>query len=316
MSILNRPSAGLPSVLIVLFKCVLEHGPLARSRLLSLCGPPSATEVADQMPQKTLTTWKKLGLFKVGDDDTVRLSADLPPAALEPAAGFAQLSRALREVVFRPENNSNFWSRDDDAEAEALSATSGVRAADFTRGVCWCLALRSRLPRAKAVTTMWKNGVDALQQQTLEPGCSAFGNDVRWVGFAAWAPFLGFGWSSVSQALVVDPTQAIREEFPAVFKDEPRLTQRQFFGRLVDRLPVLDGGPYRQQVEAKLVAGRWERPADGVLSESLSAALERLSAAGVLELEDRADTERKALTGPGGRQTRTFSHVILRGAAS
>ena len=32
---------------------------------------------------------------------------------------------------------------------------------------------------------------------------------------------------------------------------------------------------------------------DGVLSESLSAALERLSAAGVLDLEDRADTERR-----------------------
>jgi hypothetical protein len=141
-------------------------------------------------------------------------------------------------------------------------------------------------------------------------------NDTRWAGFAAWAPFLGFGWSAVSRPLVVDPTQAIRHQLPQVFGEETELTQRQFFDRLADRLPVLDGGTYRLEVEAKFLAGRWERPAEGVLSESLSAALERLSAAGILELEDRADAERKTLTGPAGRQTRTFSHVVLRGAAS
>jgi hypothetical protein len=315
MSVLNRPSSGLPNVLIVLYRSVLAHGPLPRSRLLSLCGPPAATSADAKMPQKTLTTWRKLGLFEIRDDDTVRLSPTLPAAARDPLTGPPRLPDTLRDLVFRPENNANLWGKDDGPEADDADAPSGVRAADFTRGACWCLAVRPRLPREMTVRKMW-DGVDTLQQSTIEKGYTAFVNDTRWAGFAAWAPFLGFGWSAVSQPLVVDPTQAIRHELPEVFGEDTRVTQREFLDRLVERLPVLDGGTYRQDVEAKLVAGRWERPSDGVLSESLSAALERLSAAGVLELEDRADAERKTLTGPAGRQTRTFSHVVLRGAAS
>ncbi len=315
MSVLNRPSSGLPNVLIVLYRCVLAHGPLQRARLLSLCAPPAATSTDAKMPQKTLTTWKKLGLFEVRDDDTVRLSSDLPAAARDPVTGPDRLPDTLRELVFRPENNANLWGRDDGPEADDPDAPTGVRAADFTRGACWCLAISPRLPREATVRKMW-DGVDTLQQSTLEPGYSAFVNDTRWAGFAAWAPFLGFGWSAVSRALLLDPTQAIRHQLPQIFGEETELTQRQFFDRLAERLPVLDGGTYRLEVEAKFLAGRWERPAEGVLSESLSAALERLSAAGILHLEDRADAERKTLTGPAGRQTRTFSHVILRGVAS
>jgi hypothetical protein len=315
MSLLNRPSSGLPNVLIVLYRCVLVHGPLPRSRLLSLCGPPAATDAKAKMPQKTLTTWRKLGLFEVRDDDTVRLSPALQPAARDPATGPGRLPDTLRELVLRPENNANLWGRDDGPEADDPDAPTGVRAADFTRGACWCLSMYPRLPRETTVRRMW-DGVDGLQQATLEPGYSAFVNDTRWAGFAAWAPFLGFGWSAVSRPLVVDPTNAIRHELTAVFGEETRLTQRQFLDRLVDRLPILDGGAFRQDVEARFLPGRWERPREGVLSESLSAALERLSAAGVLDLEDRADTERRTLSGPGGRQTRTFSHVVLRGAAS
>ncbi len=315
MSVLNRPSSGLPNVLIVLYRCVLAHGPLQRARLLSLCAPPAATSTDAKMPQKTLTTWKKLGLFEVRDDDTVRLSPDLPAAAHDPVTGPDRVPDTLRELVFRPENNANLWGRDDGPEADNPDAPSGVRAADFTRGACWCLALSSRLPREATVRKMW-DGVDTLQQSTLEPGHSAFVNDTRWAGFAAWAPFLGFGWSAVSRPLVLDPTQAIRHQLPHLFGEGTELTQRQFFDRLADRLPVLDGGAYRLEVEAKFIAGRWERPAEGALSESLSAAMERLSAAGILRMEDRADAERKTLTGPAGRQTRTFSHVLLRGVAT
>jgi hypothetical protein len=314
MSLLNRPSSGLPNVLIVLYRCVLAQGPLPRGRLLSLCGPPAAMGVDVKKPQQTLTTWKKLGLFDVRDDDTVRLSPELPAAARDPVTGPGRLPHTLRELVFLPDNNANLWGRDDGPETDDPNAPAGVRAADFTRGACWCLALRPRLPRETTVRKMW-DGVDTLQQSTLEKGCTAFVNDARWAGFAAWAPFLGFGWSAVPQALVVDPTNAIRHELPAVFGEETRLTQQQFLNRLAGQLPVLDGGSYRQDVEAKFLAGRWERPADGALSESLSAALEQLSAAEVLELEDLADTERKTLSGPDGRQTRTFSHVVLRGAA-
>jgi hypothetical protein len=273
MSVLNRPSSGLPNVLIVLYRCVLAHGPLQRTRLLSLCAPPAATSTDAKMPQKTLTTWKKLGLFEVRDDDTVRLSPDLPSAARDPVTGPDRVPDTLRELVFRSENNANLWGRDDGPEADDLDAPTGVRAADFTRGVCWCLAISPRLPREATVRKMW-DGVDTLQQSTLEPGYSAFVNDTRWAGFAAWAPFLGFGWSAVSRPLVLDPTQAIRHQLPQIFGEETELTQRQFFDRLAERLPVLDGGAYRRRLPTSALPQKYSRRS--ILNRSLAIRRSRL----------------------------------------
>jgi hypothetical protein len=314
MSLLNRPSAGLHNVLIVLYRCVLAQGPMPRAKLLSLCGPQSATEGKAKMPQKTLNTWRKLGLFEVRDDDTVRLSPALPAGARDPVAGPDRLPITLRELVFREENNANYWGRGDDAESEESEAPTGIRSADFTRGLCWCLALQPRLPAATTAAEMW-NGVDALQQTTLQAGSSAFVNDTRWDGFVAWAPFLGFGWQAIWQRLVVDPTAALRQELPGVFAGTERMAQREFLDRLLRRLPVLDGGEYRREMEARLRPGYWEPPPGGQISASLSLALERLAASGAVGLEDRADADRGTLTGPGTRPSRTFSHVVYRGAA-
>ena len=65
MSILNRPSDGLLSVLIALRSGLLAYGPKPETELLELVAPVSV--VADGKPdmaKKTLTRWKQLGFFQ------------------------------------------------------------------------------------------------------------------------------------------------------------------------------------------------------------------------------------------------------------
>ena len=64
MSILNRPSDGLLSVLLALHRGVLAYGPQSEAALLDLVAP--STVVPDGKPdmaRKSLTRWTQLGFF-------------------------------------------------------------------------------------------------------------------------------------------------------------------------------------------------------------------------------------------------------------
>ena len=61
MSLLNRPSDGLPSVLIAIFRTLRAYGPMPESELIELVAP--ATAVKQDMAKKTLTRWKQLGFI-------------------------------------------------------------------------------------------------------------------------------------------------------------------------------------------------------------------------------------------------------------
>ena len=77
-------------------------------------------------------------------------------------------------------------------------------------------------------------------------------------------------------------------------------------------LPVLDGGAYRSQVEASLKERSWPRPRAGLLSTSLSRAVQRLDREGVITLANRSDTDGViALAGTNLRLWREISHVAL-----
>ncbi|MFO0822548.1 MAG: protein DpdG [Gemmataceae bacterium] len=242
-----------------------------------------------------------LGLFDRGGDDVVRLDPNLPADVLKRDTGEAALRRTLRELVMRSNNNDPFWG------------SKGVPASDFTRGLAWCLAMDP--------LRLHGNGYDPvnrLELDTLPADVEVFRNDTRWNGFKAWSVFLGFGWLArypKAGTLVVDPAPAIREALPAVFGGAARLTQKDFVERLREQLPVLDGGRYRRAVEEKLVRGLWPEPKSGEASPSLSLALHRLRAEGVLEFENLADPAagRLVLVGRSGRQLAQVTHVRFKG---
>ncbi len=304
MSLLNMPSDGMPNVLVALYRYLLATGPTPATKLIDVCAPDGVCR--QDRAKATLNTWTKLGFFE-REDDTVRLAPGLPAPVRDRKTGEDELRPALRqtlrELVLRADNNEPLWGPEG-------------RAADFTRGLAWCLAMDP--------LRLHGNGYDPvnrLELDTLPTDREVFRNDTRWNGFKVWTVFLGFGWLArfpKAGTLVVDPTPAVRDALSDVFAGAAEATQRDFFARLREQLPVLDGGTYRTDVESKLTRTAWQPPGTGQVSASLSLALLRLRNEGVIAFADRDDPAagRAVLTGRGGRVLTAASHVLFAGGRS
>ena len=121
MSLLNRPSDGIHSCLVAIFKLLLQEGPLDKDRVIALCAPDGLCK--PDYVRQTLNTWLGLGLF-VDEDDRIAISKEIS----NKERSVSSLPRLARAIVLKTENNANFWN--------AESAGS----ADFTRSVSWLLA--------------------------------------------------------------------------------------------------------------------------------------------------------------------------------
>ena len=88
-----------------------------------------------------------------------------------------------------------------------------------------------------------------------------------------------------------------------------------FVERLAKRAPVIDGGVYRRQVEARILPGKWSKPLDDALSSSLSRMLLRLREAHVIDLRRKSDFGKVIrLIGREGREIQSVTHVARRNA--
>lgn len=299
MSLLNRPSDGLYSVLVVIWRLLLERRKMSEEQLLSLCAPPTA--VKDQtMVKNTLNTWTELGLLQRNDGE-ISLSEEAAQTAKRANSETACLPRLLRRLVLRPENNERLL-QEDNVE---------VRSADFTRAVCWML-----VQDVYTMPTQTYKDVERHDLRQWEAGrLRAFQNDTRWSGYQDWATILGFGWFAPKlnaiSGLVSDPTPSVRDALSDVFGTERELHQNDFFSRLAGHLPVIDGGRYRKAIEDQLDPRQWRRVEEHEISPTLSLALTRLESARVLRLEPRSDADKRTLLGREFRRLRWFSHVVF-----
>jgi hypothetical protein len=122
--------------------------------------------------------------------------------------------------------------------------------------------------------------------------------------------YLGFARDGMQW--VVDPTDALRDAIPDIFGSSRELSGPAFVERAASVLPVLDGGAYRVEVEAALKDSAWPRLRAGLLSSSLSRAIQRLDREGTISLANRSDTEGVVtLTGTNARTWRDVSHVAM-----
>jgi hypothetical protein len=303
MSLLNRPSDGMHSVLIVLFELLLAEKTVARDRVIGLCAPPNAVET--KQVSQTLNTWIKLGLFQEDASSDISIHDDVR----RDEKSIDRLAALARRLVLRVQNNSNLWAIED------------AKAADFTRALCWLLA--------QDVYDVTFVGWDDVQRKLMhqlptdllgddEQNLRFITNKERWPPLKAWAVWLGFAWngSYPGKVLVVDPTVAVRESLADVF---PRvgatLTGREFTAALAEAIPVVDGGTYRLEVESRLREQSgpeaWVAPPNNQLSTSLSRTLLRLIDSGVLKAALKADAPeemRVMLTGKNGAMLHSFSH--------
>ncbi|HMI82570.1 MAG TPA: protein DpdG [Polyangiaceae bacterium] len=297
MSILNRPSDGLLSVLLALRRALVAYGPQSESRLVELCAPTSVVpDGKPDMARKTLTRWKQLGFFHEADGELLLH----PTVAAIEVEDIDALRSAVLRLVLAPENNP------------ALSGESGddnekSKASDYTFAAAWALTQDPYSFPAK-----YKGGVESLQAaQVVEP--RPFANDTRWAGFAEWASFLGIAWSA-KVGLVLDSAFAVRFAIQDVFVGTVELPQDEFLTRLSDVLPVLDGGRYQLAVQSQI--GRpWRTQRTNQISPCLSAAMLTLEARGDLRLEARSDAPQRILLGREGRELRPVSHVVRLGVS-
>ena len=285
MTILNTASDGFFNVLIVLHRTVAQHSSIDRNRLLRLC---SGNDNDSKRLRETLNRWTQLGLFHASDNGTLKLDkADKNPD---------RLPSICRRLLFSEINNQNFWDNENN------------RAADFTRATAFILSqdiYASKFDTHAVVQALEQRQVRDETRRILQ-------NDVRWNGLRFWGDYLGFFW--VDHRRWPDPTTAIREELGEVFDKEKELTALDFIAQLSERIPVLDGGRYRLEIENILDTTEWQRPTrPDFLSTSLSRALWRLAQpGGPLRLESRADTSKGCtLQRAGGREWRTFTHALL-----
>ena len=297
MSLLNITNDGLPNVLNVLCKAVSLEGQIEKSKLAEICS--NREEKSEVRIRQSILRWTQLGLFS-DDDGKISFSA-IAEAELgspkKPEVVAKKMPSIARHLVFKSDNNENFW----DAEKS--------KAADLTRALAWTLAQNIYdfpLKNTKEVEATEIRQVADQSKRMLQ-------NDTRINGLRYWASFLGFTWAS--KETMLDPTQAVREECRTIFKTSKDYAASEFVELLASRIPVLDGGTYRQRVEGTLDPQHWQKPSiEQMLSTSLSRALWRLELAGIIELVSRSDAHsNRVLQRQHGQELQSFTHVVYRG---
>lgn len=301
MSILNRPSDGLYSILLTLANALFREKEISRDDLIRTFGPPPSQEYEKRLAliRGTLNRWIALGLF-IEDNSHIRLA--IAPNKGESAESFlARMPAICRELAFRSEHCSPLWPEVDVVTEEGV----GV-AADLSRGLAWCLC-----QDIYTIPTSW-NEINDLFAYQVVPGRAIIQNDTRWAGLKDWARFLGFAVES-STGIFFDPTTAVRSELGNFMKCGESIPADEFVTQLASRLPVLDTGLYRVEVEQALRPEAWSVMPNGYLSTALSFAMRRLQKQNLLDLRNLSDASSKlTLTRKGGGAWDSFTHVSLK----
>jgi hypothetical protein len=198
-------------------------------------------------------------------------------------------------LVLLPSNNPEF-------ETDSDAALEKSKASDCTRAMAWALA-----QDPYSFPSKYKDGAETLQDdQGVSP--RPFTNDTRWGGFLEWATFLGAGFRAARVGFVPVPSFAVQTTLATVFGEARALAQADFFERLAQYLPIVDGGSFRLQMAAQ-TSRPWRAESVTEVSPSLSAALLTLEASGILRLEERSDAPQRMLLGAGGRPVHPVSHI-------
>ena len=275
MTILNNTTDGLHPELIVLFKTVAHFKSIEYEDLVNLCLPKIAVKNDTQIRSRlrgALNTWIKLGLFN-RIDDAIKLSnpfENIKKSEIDRAT--RELPKVALDFALITENTLPLWG---------VTANQGPTA-DFIRGSSWLLT-----QDIYTLPTSFSD-IDPLTA-TQSSNFMILGNDTRWTNLRFWMRYFGLatGGSSYFQ---VDPTIAIQSRLKEIFGDNKELPAKDFLILLSEKLPILDFGKYRKEIEDKLATSVWRKPIANELSQSLSFGLRRLEFKGAIQLRGKSDT--------------------------
>ena len=300
MALLNPPELRPSLIVLVVHHLSSRRGARDKAEHVLNCLAPASLTVDGKHTldvSRNLAAAVELGLLD-RDGDVLEASKDAVAAS---KSGTDAVVALMRSRVLATELNTAPWG-------------SQVGARDLTNSLAWLLTL----PEGKAPYAMESGrvSVKTLQEVDFGPRQQAsrdvgdgedeasgwpISNDTRWGAFKRWACSLGFAWIDPLGRLMPDPTPAVRQALPQLWRGRSELRADEFLRDLAAILPVVDGGDFRRHVETHM-----QRSVEGSagLSHSLSLAIGRLEREGHITLDDRADSDRVALV-----DRRTISHV-------
>ncbi|MEF1280245.1 protein DpdG [Vibrio fortis] len=293
MAITNNDAGGSQFEVLSVIRNVLESNrrkPMTEDVIVSWCRPETLTSVLGARSKigKEISAWKELGLLSETEDGLVLNSHYFTDANVS-------TSTAARRCLLTEENNLDLDAREQ-------------RAVDLTKLVCMILSLDVyKHPEIRSnklediVNTYLSDFRINGNETTIVP------NYLHWLGYAAR---IGNG------SYTIDPTVAIKDELLAPDNSIEKNKQfdiESFLQMLVKRLPVIDGGVYRQHVEKNINSINWSKPSASELSTSLSRALLRLHHSGVIQLQKLSDAGLRNLKGADNKVLMGVTHVTILG---
>lgn len=293
MSVITSVTA-MPNRFTIVWRYLLDHGGegIAAEELESLVRPVSLqTRQTDgseagsgAMFNDVIGEMQNLGIVSKTGEGRITLTQEAP------AKDSSSLVEYLERVLLDPE----------------LSAEHNQRA--FAKAMAWFLTRDPQHPLA------WKGGYRGLVYEDCGEDSGAYDltDEARCQQFIHWAVYLGFAWRLTlagQDAVFPDPTVALNRNLPRVIAGRGQVPIAEVLEGLADRLPVLEEGRVRDEVESLLAVDR-RRP-EQQLSRSTSLALERLEQTGSLRMDRIADAP--AFTLDRGAGPRPFSHITWLG---
>jgi hypothetical protein len=273
---------------------------MRRDELIRIC-----TAGNDARVRATLSTWTELGVFSKHEDQIALVPRFSHKRGETLEDRTDKLPGVLRGLLFETRHALPLWPDSGESTDEGTGPT-----ADFVRELSWMLA--------QDIYTFPFDSTEeeavVLEGRQVIQGKFIFKNRARWGGVGFWARYTGFAGADRG---CIDPTSAIRAELEVIFQGARVLPAGAFLRELSTRLPVLDSGSYRTQVEGALKPEVWRRPPEGQLSTSLSFALRRLQLERVIKLDVPADAgDTLTLSGRNFRPWHPFSQVEFLGSTS
>jgi hypothetical protein len=294
MSLLNRPSNGLASVLMALYRALSVYGAQLEPDLIALVAPASMLgDGKPEMVKNTLNRWRVLGFFENRPDGKIELASSIPRYS---PSGFVDLRSAILQLVLKERNNAGVVSSEADDEDKFPDAS------DLTRALAWMLA-----QDPYTFPDNWKEAERLQSEQRVVP--NPFINDTRWAAFREWAVFLGLA-STPGGRFVPNPFAAVKGPLTKAFDGRDELLISPLLEELQVSLPIVDSGRYRMQVQSQ-VQKPWRDLLAHEISPTLSVALLSLEASGDIRLDTRSDSpQQRSLLGRKGAFIRDVSHVV------
>jgi hypothetical protein len=270
MSIINNAHPGSSVRLLNLIDRVIsrrEGKPISREELIEVCRPESlpGTDTAAKRFEWNLNFWLEEGLW-VEEDAGIRM----PPGE---KGGQALPSRVLSLII---KNNS---------EADI---TQGNRTEPLLRTISCLLAQDRYTVLGSDVLKSGAAGNCAEAINNRLPSSMSINVSNEASTMLEYGEFLGF-LEPIEDYLIVDPTRAIEPILEEIFSEKNELSSKEFLESLCKCLPMLDGGVYREDIEALMLEKGWSKTQFPQISASLSHALFRLNLCSKLTLDQLSD---------------------------